>query len=322
MTLPETPALARKDTDQETPSLIIDLRLKKPLVSVVIPTHNRSKLLAHAIESVLALPCQEHDLEVIVVDDGSTDDTPQVVQNYPVKYRRISVKSAAAARNEGIHSATGDFIAFLDDDDLWLPNNLAPQLKLLMANPEFGAAHAQTWFADEDMQIVGGPSPDGPLSSGWLFMDLLTYWPQIGTVVVRASVAREVGDMDERLPSAAGDEEWDWILRIAQRHKFARIAQPVMLYRQRYEDEELHWGRLDTTIMVFQHRIRHLPAIQRLKLQRILWRHRGWYCDKFMAEAHSYKAKREPRNALRCLYYAIRTSPLHAVKGMRRSTRE
>ena len=314
MTSPEKPALALKDVDQETPSFVIDPRAGKPLVSVVIPTHNRSKLLAQAIESVLALPCHKHDLEVIVVDDSSTDDTPQLVQNYPVKYRRISAKSAAAARNEGIHSATGEFIAFLDDDDLWLPNNLGPQLELLMAHPEFGAAHAQTWFTDQNMQIVGGPAPGGPLSSGWIFMDLLTYWPQIGTVVVRASVAREVGDMDSKLPSA-GDEEWDWVLRIAQHHQIARIDQPVMLYRQPFQAEELRWERLDYTIKVFQRRIRHLPVIQR-----ILWRHRGWYCDKFMSEAYLYKAHGKRRKALRCLYYAMRTSPLHAVKGMRRKT--
>ncbi len=284
----------------------------KPLVSVVIPTHNRSKLLKEAVESVLALPCREYDLEVIVVDDGSTDDTPQLVQNYPVKYRRISAKSAAAARNEGIHTATGDFIAFLDDDDVWLPENITPQLDLLMARPEFGAAHAQTWLTDQNKQTFGEPAPDGPLASGWIFMDLLTYWPQIGTLVVRALVAREVGDMDLGLRS---EEEWDWILRIAQQHQIARIAQPVMLFRQRLEDEELCWERLNYTIKVFQRRIRHFNLFKRLILQRIIWKHRGWYCGKFLNEAYLYHKKGRRNMTLRCIYYAFRTSPFHAFRG-------
>jgi glycosyltransferase involved in cell wall biosynthesis len=280
---------------------------------VVIPTHNRSKLLTEAVESVLQLPCRDHDLEVIVVDDASTDDTASVIAKYPVTYRRIAARSAAAARNEGIHTATGDFIAFIDDDDVWLPNNISPQLQVLMEHPEYGAAHAQTWLADPQSRIFGDPSPGGPLSSGWIFHDLLSYWPQIGTLVVRSSVAREIGEMDRGLRS---EEEWDWILRIAQHHQIARVTQPVMLYRQRFEDEELRWERLNHTIKVFRRRIRHLPFAERLKLQGILWQHRGWYCDKFVYEAFLYKAKGQRRKALRCLYYAVRTSPLHVPKGI------
>jgi glycosyltransferase involved in cell wall biosynthesis len=304
---------ALQDREQDGLSVTIDLRVVKPLVSVVIPTHNRSKLLAEAVESVLQLPCQDYDLEVIVVDDASTDDTASVIAKYPVTYRRISARSAAAARNEGIHTATGDFIAFIDDDDVWLPNNIAPQLQVLMAHPEYGAAHAQTWLADQERRSVGEPSPGGPLSSGWIFLDLLNYWPQIGTLVVRSCVAREIGDMDSKLQS---EEEWDWILRIAQHHQIARVAQPVMLYRQRFEDEELRWKRSRFTIKVFRRRVRHFPFRQRLGLQRILWRHRGWYCDKFVHEARSYKEKGQRAKVLRCLYYAVRTSPLHAVKGV------
>jgi hypothetical protein len=124
--------------------------------------------------------------------------------------------------------------------------------------------------------------------------------------------------MDSKLQS---EEEWDWILRIAQQHQIARVAQPVMLYRRRPEDEELHWKRSKYTIEVFRRRVRHLPFLQRLALQRILWRHRGWYCDKFVHEAVSYKEKRQPAKVLRCLYYAARTSPLHAVKGVLTNSR-
>src|SRR5689334_11104867 len=103
-----------------------------PLVSVVIPTRNRATLLRRAIESVLAVRRDGFDIEVIVADDASTDETPQIASVYPLKYARSSAPGgASAARNLGLSNVSGDFVAFLDDDDEWLPDNIAPQLKLM-----------------------------------------------------------------------------------------------------------------------------------------------------------------------------------------------
>src|SRR5262245_32164110 len=114
-----------------------------PLVSVIIPTRNRAGLLREAVASVLGVRRVEFALEVIVVDDGADAETEAVVRPYQVMYVRTDGIGASAARNRGIEAAHGDYLAFLDDDDLWLPSNIRPQLKVLNEHPEYGAVVAQ-----------------------------------------------------------------------------------------------------------------------------------------------------------------------------------
>lgn len=282
-----------------------------PLVSVIIPTRNRSVLLREAIESVLAVHRGVFELEVIVVDDGSTDSAREVASAYPVVYLRTEGLGASAARNAGMDAARGEFLAFLDDDDVWLPNNVAPQLSMLDGHPEYGAAYAQVQLTDANRVPYGDPIPAGPLQSGWIFDDLLTYWPQLGSIVVRTAVAREIGGFDLTLRS---EEEWDWILRIARRYPIGRIEEPVLLFRQRgYGDEALAWRRLPDTIKVFQRHTSDAAFSRWLHLQRLLWSHRGWYASGFVHSARHHARQGDRTRALRCLHYALRTSPLHAI---------
>lgn len=281
------------------------------LVSVVIPTRNRAPLLREAIESVLAVQHADFEVEVILVDDGSTDDTPAAARAYPVTYLRLDGQGASAARNLGMEGARGDFIAFLDDDDLWLPTNITPQLALLDEHPEYGAAYAQVQLTNADRVPYGAPIPQGPLRSGWIFDDLLTYWPQLGSVVVRAEVARDIGGFDATLRS---EEEWDWMLRIARRYPIGRIEQPVVLFRQRgHGDDALAWQRLPDTLKVFHRHTRGQGLSRWLWLQRILWAHRGWYAAMFVQSARYHAGNGDSARATQCLRYALRTSPVHAV---------
>ena len=117
--------------------------MQLPKVSVVITTKNRSTQLAEAIESALALDRTRFDLEIIVVDDGSTDDTPEVLQRYPVRVIRTEGVGMARARSIGLEAATGDFFGLLDDDDVWLPTAITTQLTEFERHPEYGAVHAQ-----------------------------------------------------------------------------------------------------------------------------------------------------------------------------------
>ena len=155
----------------------------KYLVSVVITTKNRSKLLKEAIESVLSVQRQKFDLEIIVVDDGSTDDTPEVAKQYPITYLRKHDVGMTEARNTGLRAAQGDFVTILDDDDAWMPNNITPQIELFEQHPEYGAVHAQSQLVHYDKTPFGEPVPTGPLPSGWIFEALLNYFPQVGTIL-------------------------------------------------------------------------------------------------------------------------------------------
>lgn len=281
------------------------------LVSVIIPTRNRAALLQNAIESVLAVQRHDFDLEVIVVDDGSTDNTASTVSQYPVSYVQTAGLGASGARNTGITIARGDFIAFLDDDDVWLPTNITPQLKAFAANPTYGAVHGQVIFTGPDRTPWGAPTPPGPLSSGWIFHDLLDYWPQVASLLVRRSVLDDVGLFDVTLRA---EEDWDLILRIAWRYPIGRVEEPLALFRQRDDDDDIYFYRcLPDTVKVFHRHTRREPLPRRLLLQRRLWRHRGWYAAQFVGRAQAHVDRGEHRRAWRSLSYALQASPPHAL---------
>jgi glycosyltransferase involved in cell wall biosynthesis len=129
----------------------------RPLVSVIIPTHNRSSLLCEALASVMEQEGRGElfELETIVVDDASTDDTRRVAAEYPVRYIRHPTNlGLSAARNSGIAEARGRYVAFLDDDDLWLPHRLQVQLPVMEAHPEVDLVYS-TYLA----RLDGTPLP-------------------------------------------------------------------------------------------------------------------------------------------------------------------
>jgi len=283
------------------------------LVSVIITTRNRSRYLREALESVLAVQGAKFHLEVIVVDDGSTDDTPEVLKQYPVVHLHNGGVGMANARNAGLRAAKGDFVTLLDDDDIWLSNHIGPYIELFEQHPEYGAVHAQYQMADRSGKPAYKPLPFGPLSSGWIFEDLLAYCPQVGTVVTRAAAAREAGDMD---PTLQGDTDWDWLLRIARRHPIGRIEQPVLLFRQRgAAEEELSWRRWPSYLTIFHRHTKPLGVIKRLQLRPILWRTRGLWAWSFLNFARINYTNGERRRAYRSVYYAFRCSPPHALLG-------
>jgi glycosyltransferase involved in cell wall biosynthesis len=117
-------------------------------VSVVIPTYNSAHLLDDALQSVLEQTYK--DFEIIVVDDGSTDNTSEVVSKYNDKlhYFRVDNRGPAKARNYGISKATGKYIAFLDADDKWLPTKLEKQVSMFEQNPEFGMVFTENSLFD------------------------------------------------------------------------------------------------------------------------------------------------------------------------------
>jgi glycosyltransferase involved in cell wall biosynthesis len=185
----------------------------RPLVSTIIPTCNRPELLRRALDSVYRLEgLGEHfDVEVTVVDDAASDATRDVVASYTgVRYIRPAPgRGVAAARNTGIAASTGSLVAFLDDDDVWLPRRITLQLPVLQRRPDAGAVYSQVQLPDGR---VRPPTDRAP--SGWIFDRLLqSYSPAVTSVLIRRRALDQVGGFDERLRTS---EDWDLWLRFSR----------------------------------------------------------------------------------------------------------
>jgi glycosyltransferase involved in cell wall biosynthesis len=197
-----------------------------PLVSIIIPTYNRAGLLRQTVESVLA---QRYPaLELIVVDDGSTDETPAAMAAYMgrIHYLHQANAGGTAARNTGLAAARGDYVSFLDHDDLLLPEKVARQVTLLEHRPDLGAVHCRWHFIDSTGHRIDtiGPLPEGnllaPLALGCFI------WS--GGPLVRRRVLAQVGPFDPAIWSS----DWDMWLRIARAgHRFGCVQEPLGCYR-------------------------------------------------------------------------------------------
>ena len=205
----------------------------RPLVTVVIPTHNRAATLKEALDSVYGQEGvgQQFDLEVIVVDDASTDETSQVVSRYPAgRYvRHATNRGPAAARNTGIRESTGSLVALLDDDDVWLPHKLALQIPTLEAHPEAGGIYSHIRIEFGDRAYVWPDLSYTPRGS--VFRDLLlTNSIPTPSVLIRREAFAKAGYFDEQLTSA---EDYDMMLRVAFHFPFVFVPGVVAVYRQR-----------------------------------------------------------------------------------------
>ena len=183
------------------------------MISVIIPTYNSDKYIGEAIHSVLRQTCT--DYEIIVIDDGSTDNTRGIIEKYfpEVEYFYIPNQGVSIARNYGIRRARGEFIAFLDADDLWLPEKLAMQLKLFEADKELMMVFTETRVFDTNGIKKATFSKKEMLMKGDIVKNIFLYsHVSLPTVMVRRQVFHEIGCFDENLKAAEDDNLW---MRIA-----------------------------------------------------------------------------------------------------------
>jgi len=183
-------------------------------VSVVIPTYNRGECLARALNSVLR---QTHAAsEIIVVDDGSSDATPQLVaDHYPqVSYVRQANCGVSRARNRGIEAAWGTWIAFLDSDDEWLPTKLEHQLAELHSAPEYRVSHCNEIWVRSGQRV--NPKHKHRKFGGWIFQQCLPLCAiSPSSVLIHRDVFADIGLFDETLPAC---EDYDLWLRLCARY--------------------------------------------------------------------------------------------------------
>jgi len=200
-----------------------------PLISVVIPVFNGERTIKETIESVLNQTLT--DFELIIINDGSQDLTLEAILS--IKDNRIQVYSypnagLAASRNRGIVHAAGEYIAFIDADDLWTPEKLEAQLHALQTHPDAAVAYSWTDYIDEYSQFLRRGSHitvNGNIYSHLLVIDFLENG---SNPLIRKQAFVEVGNFDESLTAA---EDWDLLLRVASRYHFVCVPSPQILYR-------------------------------------------------------------------------------------------
>lgn len=201
-------------------------------VSVVIPVYNARDVIGETIESVLAQTWT--DREIVVVDDGSSDGSGDIVRSFGerVRYVRQENGGVARARNRGIAESTGEYVALLDHDDLWHPTKLDRQVTVLDRRPEVGMVITDVAHIDrygKPMGIIGaGYNP----SETFARLFVRGFVPTPSAAMIRRSVLETVGGFDERFHSAGLDDHELWT-RIAARYEIANIAEPLTYHRNR-----------------------------------------------------------------------------------------
>ena len=206
---------------------------EKPEVSVIIPTYNRGWIIEEALDSVFAQNFK--DFELIVVDDGSTDNTRNILKSYPHEIRVIHQQNmgVSAARNQGIASASGKFIAFLDSDDLWLPKKLTTQVKFFSASPDAMICQTEEMWVRNNVRV--NPKERHKKPSGMIFEPSLALClVSPSAVMMRRRLFDEVGLFDEELPAC---EDYDLWLRVSCRYPVYLIDTPLIVKRGGHEDQ-------------------------------------------------------------------------------------
>jgi len=194
-------------------------------VTAVLAVYNGAKWLRRALDSVLA---QTHPVECIVIDDGSTDNTGELVRSYGPRVRYIyqENRGVAAARNAGVRHATSEWIGFLDQDDQWLPEKTGQQLAALEAQPAAALCYSSFhWHLRDGGSRTVLPLPPGDL---WPLIRLQNPFLASG-VLIRKREFLELGGFDEKLKGASC-EDWEFFIRFLARYPAIRFPEPVMNY--------------------------------------------------------------------------------------------
>jgi glycosyltransferase involved in cell wall biosynthesis len=293
-------------TQRLTPSPA-PLRHDPPAVSVIIPTYNYGRFLSHALDSVLeqTYPARE----VIVVDDGSTDETPSVLAHYKDRICVIHQcrSGASAARNAGAMVASGELLAFLDSDDVWLPRKLERQVERLQTEPGLGLIHCGI----EEIDVTRASFRrrlDG--LEGWVADELLLMRRAVilgggSGALIPQKVFAVAGGFDESLQAA---EDWDLFYRIARRYQVGFVPEVLLQYRFHGANSQMNLRvREKMAMRAYAKAFENAePRVRRLR--------RRAYGNLHMALAALFYADKQPvgafRHALKSVWFTPRTMSL------------
>ncbi len=240
-----------------------------PTVSVIIPTYNYGSFIGEAIESVLAqtFPVSE----IVVVDDGSSDNTEEVVGKFGNKVKYIKQKNGGVglARNTGVKHSTGEFIAFLDADDIWLPQKLERQLRVLENDEEIGLVTTGMREFDASGKTI---SKHQNGQSGWcaekiLLSEAVTVGPGT-TIFMKRSVFDEVGGFDET-KNMHPAEDWEFTYQVARKFKLAFLPDLLAEYRNHGSNSHLKIPNFERAMLLAYEKVFRNSSVelQNLKSQ-------------------------------------------------------
>jgi glycosyltransferase involved in cell wall biosynthesis len=294
------------------------------LTSIIIPTHSRPHLLPRAVESALA---SGSNIEVVVVDDASTDETASVCARLRgIKYVRVERNhDVAGARNVGLRSSHGEYVTFLDDDDVRLPNSIDEQISLLEADNEAALIYGQAIIGDQSCRPTSQIYPL-ECTQGDAFWRLLSQnFIPCGTAVFRRSCLHRIGVLDETIP---GLDDWDLWLRIAEVSRIIALQQPVMIWRRSTSDSGQ--GTSDAARMIlkaanqFRRSWRKLPRVATAPAhkRRAAWNQfSALFTEQLVANANESLRSGELTRAAKNAFVLVHLSPLvvmaFVLKGAR-----
>jgi glycosyltransferase involved in cell wall biosynthesis len=276
-----------------------------PRVSVVIPAYNRAAFIEAAVETVLAQTFT--DYEVIIVDDGSQDDTATVCAHLcsrdgRVRYFYQENRGLSAARNFGIREARGEFLAFLDSDDLWEQTKLAKQVAIMETDANVGVVYCD--WADFDQSGRRTPGVHPPeLGFPTIYENLLynnVIHGSASAVLIRTECFERVGLFDESLQCL---EDWDMWLRIATKYRFAKVPEVLVYLLQHSQQMQRNSQRMADALLALVEKI-SMSILPQFKHHVARMR---WHNQLCAAEAYCGTA---PRKCWRTLALAVRSWPL------------
>lgn len=217
-------------------------------VSVIIPNFNYGRFIGETIESALAQTYS--NIEVIVADDGSTDDSVEVIRHYGdrVKLVRQNHEGVSSARNRAAAESTGGFLAFLDSDDIWQADKIEKQVRVFERDPEIGLVHCGYVDFTESGQMLSQHlnGLEGKVDLEMLRYERPTILGGGSGVVVRRSVFERVGGFDTRM---AGAEDWEFFYQAARISKVGFVPEVLMKYRLHPRNSHLDILRMEKAIL-------------------------------------------------------------------------
>lgn len=282
-----------------------------PLVSIIIPVYNGEKTIKATIESVLQQTFK--DFEIIVIDDGSHDSTLDVINNLKDERLRVFSYSNAGvskSRNRGLALAKGEFISFLDADDLWTPDKLETQWKALQDNSQAAVAYSWSDWIDESGHLLR--SGGHITANGQVFEQLLVrdFIESGSNPLIRRQALDEVGEFDSSVTPA---EDWDMWLRLAARYEFVAVPCVQILYRVSPLTASFNVWKMEAgSLRVIERAFAQAPEfLQRLKKEILASRY------KYLAfkATEGFPEPKKGLAAVRFLWQVVRYQPSSLPRG-------